>query len=120
MPHRYYGPKDTPLAEVKVGELKDWLSRRNKTPLGIMHAASRMRQLWFYKWVQPRNATGACWAQVCVVTSLLFYVTSYRYQSKFTFRSRLSIARDSRLLETFDCSRCSIVEILDCSSISNR
>lgn len=66
-----------------MGELKDWIARRDKSPRAITHAVSRMRHLWFYKWAQPKKATGAIMAQFCVITSLLFYVTSYEYQSKF-------------------------------------
>ena len=83
IPHRYYGPKDVPLGEVKLGELPGWISRRDKSPRAFFHAISRMRHLWFYKWSQPKNATGAVMAQFCVITSLMFYCASYSYQSKF-------------------------------------
>merc|ERR1711990_685042 len=40
-PAVYYGPKDTPLGQVKVKELPGWLARRGKGPIAIGRATSR-------------------------------------------------------------------------------
>lgn len=83
IPHRYYGPKDTPLFDVKLGDLKDWIMRREKTPRAVTNVASRMRHLWFYKWSKPKNANAAVWIQFCCITTLLYYCSSFEYQRKF-------------------------------------
>lgn len=36
--------EDIPLAEVKIGELGGWLSRRNKSPSALTSAISRGKQ----------------------------------------------------------------------------
>ncbi|XP_035228303.1 putative ATP synthase subunit f, mitochondrial [Stegodyphus dumicola] len=40
-PSVYYGKKDIPLSEVKIGELGSWLARRNKSPSAMIGAMSR-------------------------------------------------------------------------------
>lgn len=82
-PHRYYGPKDTAFSDVKLGELKDWLSRRDKSPRGFFNAFSRLTNLYAYKWSRPRNATGAVLVQFCVLASLGWYVCSFEYNSEY-------------------------------------
>lgn len=49
-PHVNYGPKDTPLGEVKLGELKSWLARRNKSPYAVGASISRTGFLWARNW----------------------------------------------------------------------
>merc|ERR1711936_533124 len=39
-PAVYYGPKDTPLGQVKVKELPGWLARRGKGPIAVGGATS--------------------------------------------------------------------------------
>ncbi|PSN48097.1 putative ATP synthase subunit f [Blattella germanica] len=42
-PARYYGTPDTPLSQVKLGELGSWLGRRNKNPKAMVAAVSRCK-----------------------------------------------------------------------------
>lgn len=49
-----YGPRDTPFKEVKLGELKNWIMRRNKTPQAAIAAISRVNHEWHYKWLGTR------------------------------------------------------------------
>merc|ERR1711862_96015 len=49
-PATYYGPKDTPLGQVKVKELPGWLARRGKSPIAIGRAMSRAHWRWAHKY----------------------------------------------------------------------
>lgn len=51
-----YGPRDTPFYDVKLGELKGWLGRRNYTPQAMIAATSRYMHLYKFKWLSPRYA----------------------------------------------------------------
>lgn len=53
-PWKNYGPQDTPFYDVKLGEMKSWLARRNKTPQAITSALSRTIWYWHWKWADTR------------------------------------------------------------------
>ncbi len=57
--------EDTPLSEVKVGELPKWFARRNFSPTAMGRCASRAYWRWNHKFMQPRNAGIAGYVQVC-------------------------------------------------------
>lgn len=48
------GPKDIPFKDVKLGDLKAWIGRRDKTPQAITSAFSRNVHLYSYKWIETR------------------------------------------------------------------
>merc|ERR1711862_170159 len=54
-PAVYYGPKDTPFGEVKVGELPKWLARRDKSIGGIGKAISRSYWRYCHNYVFPKR-----------------------------------------------------------------
>ena len=46
VPWRYYGKMDTPLKDVKLGELSAWIGRREKGVLPAYREGARMWHLW--------------------------------------------------------------------------
>ncbi|KAJ8683528.1 hypothetical protein QAD02_019320 [Eretmocerus hayati] len=76
-PARYYGPKDTPFGEVKIGELASWFSRRAKTPQAVAGAVSRAYWRWQHKYVLPKRTGVAPFFQVTVAGMILFYYFNY-------------------------------------------
>lgn len=74
-----YGPKDTPLNQVKLGEFKDWFARRNKTPQAAMAAFSRTFYLWRRDWFEVRHNASKAWIQLSVVMSLTSFLASFGY-----------------------------------------
>merc|ERR1711872_990792 len=77
-PAVYYGPKDTPLSQVKVGELPGWLARRNKSPVAMGRAVSRAYWRWCHKYWLPKRTGVAPMYQFFVGWSALFYVMNYQ------------------------------------------
>ncbi|KAK5640746.1 hypothetical protein RI129_009293 [Pyrocoelia pectoralis] len=77
-PARYYGKADTPLAQVKLGELASWISRRNKSPRAMAACVSRALWRWQHKYVQPKRAGIAPIFQVLVGSMVVFYILNYR------------------------------------------
>lgn len=53
-PWRNYGPRDTPFHDVKLGEMKSWLAKRNKTPAAFMAAFSRTWWTWNQRWFETK------------------------------------------------------------------
>uniref|UniRef100_A0A6G1S849 Putative ATP synthase subunit f, mitochondrial n=1 Tax=Aceria tosichella TaxID=561515 RepID=A0A6G1S849_9ACAR len=76
-PARYYGKPDTPLGEVKVGELGAWLTRRNFHPRAIMGGISRGLWRWRHKYVFPVKSNAAFFYQVVIAGSIFFYAINY-------------------------------------------
>merc|ERR1711978_188440 len=76
-PAVYYGPKDTPLGQVKVKELPGWLARRGKSPVAMGRACSRAYWRWCHKYVFPTRSGLAAPLQFMVGWSCLFYVMNY-------------------------------------------
>ncbi|KAB0793623.1 hypothetical protein PPYR_13243 [Photinus pyralis] len=77
-PARYYGKADTPLAQVKLGELTGWLGRRNKSPRAMVACVSRAFWRWQHKYVQPKRGGIAPVFQVIFGSMALFYILNYR------------------------------------------
>ena len=85
-PSVFYGKKDTPLGEVKVGELASWISRRNKSPSAIGGAIGRAWWRWQFKYAQPKKAGLTPLVQLIVGTMGIFYIINYehiRYHKHF-------------------------------------
>lgn len=74
---------DTPLSQVKVGEIGEWIGRRNKSPSAITGAVSRAFWRWQHKYWQPRRAGIAPYYQAIVGSMIFFYAINYGKISKF-------------------------------------
>ncbi|VDP99383.1 unnamed protein product [Trichobilharzia regenti] len=68
-PAVYYGKKDIPLGEVKLGEFSQWLSRRSKHPADMFRACSRF--MWRYK------TTAAPYFHLTLSFALFRYISDY-------------------------------------------
>ncbi|XP_012266791.2 putative ATP synthase subunit f, mitochondrial [Athalia rosae] len=76
-PARYYGKPDTPLSQVKLGELGGWFGRRNKNPRAMVAAVSRAWWRWQHKYVHPSKAGIAPIYQLIVGSMIFFYTINY-------------------------------------------
>merc|ERR1712080_637147 len=76
-PSVYYGKKDIPLAQVKLGELPGWLARRSKNPIDWSRAVARGWWRWQFNYMQPKRAGFAGVAQFLVAVPVFFYVLNY-------------------------------------------
>merc|ERR1711972_544778 len=76
-PATYYGPKDTPLGQVKVKELPGWLARRGKSPIAIGRALSRAHWRWAHKYWLPVRSGVAGPIQLAMGLSVFFYFLNY-------------------------------------------
>lgn len=75
-----YGPKDTPLQEVKLGELRTWLARRNYTPQAMLASISRSAALYRYKWMDTRyGSPSKALIQIALMSGLASLVLHYGY-----------------------------------------
>merc|ERR1712029_1271641 len=73
----YYGPKDTPFGEVKVGELPKWLARRDKSISGIGKAISRSYSRYCHNYVFPKRTKIAPVVHFFLGASVFFYLINY-------------------------------------------
>merc|ERR1712242_266050 len=76
-PATYYGPKDTPLGQVKVKELPGWLARRGRSPIAMGRAMSRAHWRWAHKYWLPVRAGVAGPIQFGMAASAFFYFLNY-------------------------------------------
>ncbi|KAK7792629.1 hypothetical protein R5R35_007299 [Gryllus longicercus] len=76
-PARYYGKPDTPLSQVKLGELSSWIARRNKSPQAIAQATSRAWWRWQHKYVHAKRGGMAPYIQFLFGAMTFFYVINY-------------------------------------------
>lgn len=75
-----YGAKDTPIWDVKLGELKPWLQRRNKAPYAAIATVSRY--LWKYKvdWFETKHGSPVKGMyHVMIAGSLISMIGCYSY-----------------------------------------
>mmetsp|Transcript_31457 Transcript_31457/g.51903 ORF Transcript_31457/g.51903 Transcript_31457/m.51903 type:complete len:126 (+) Transcript_31457:75-452(+) len=73
-PAIYYGPRDTPLSQVKVGELPAWLARRSKNPIDWTRAGSRAYWRWAHKYAMPKYCGMVPFFQVFAFSMTFFYI----------------------------------------------
>ncbi|KAG9510124.1 putative ATP synthase subunit f, mitochondrial, partial [Fragariocoptes setiger] len=75
-----YGKRDTPLNEVKLGELTQWLKRRDMTPQAMTSSISRVVNYWQHKWIHPRYGSyfAAC-CHVFIISSFVSMLNMYGY-----------------------------------------
>nr|SVE93393.1 EOG090X0JXG [Moina brachiata] len=76
-PARFYGKADAPLSQVKLGELTQWLARRNMSPSGVAGGISRAFWRWQHKYMQPKKVGIAPFLQVAVGSMIFFYALNY-------------------------------------------
>merc|ERR1712109_305382 len=76
-PSVYYGKRDTPLAQVKLGELPGWLARRSKNPIDWSRAVARAWWRWQCNYIQPKRAGFAGVAQFFVAVPVFFYILNF-------------------------------------------
>lgn len=77
-PAMYYGKADTPLAQVKLGQLPGWLARRSKNPIDWGRACSRAWWRYSHKYQQPKYCGITPIIQVCAVGMTFFYFLNYQ------------------------------------------
>jgi F-type H+-transporting ATPase subunit f len=69
---------DTPLSEVKLSELSQWINRRNFHPSAIVRAISRAHQRWMHRFAHPCYASPAiAYHQLIVLTCIWSYLILY-------------------------------------------
>lgn len=79
-PDRYYGPKDTPLSEVKLSELPKWIGRREKSIFSIGQLFSRSEFRYHRKFMAPNRARPGLWLwHSILVISALSYLNHYSH-----------------------------------------
>lgn len=75
----YRPNKDTPFKDVKLGELKQWIKRRDKTPQAIIAAFSRYANWWGYRWLHTRYGSASKPIfQAFAVTSAMCWVMGFK------------------------------------------
>merc|ERR1711972_68748 len=74
-PATYYGKADTPLTQVKLGELPSWLGRRSIS--GAPSAISRAWWRWQHKYMLPKKTGIAPFLHLIVGSMTFFYVINY-------------------------------------------
>merc|ERR1712108_33200 len=76
-PAMFYGKKDTPLSQVKLGELPGWFSRRSMNPIDWSRAVSRAYWRWNHKYMQPKYCGLTPLIQLAFGSMAFFYVLNY-------------------------------------------
>ncbi|KAK6643059.1 hypothetical protein RUM43_004562 [Polyplax serrata] len=76
-PSRYYGKPDTPFSQVKLGEFGAWLSRRDKSPRGIMRALSRAYWKHNMTWIAPKKPGPAGFIHLMCACTLMSFCLDY-------------------------------------------
>ncbi|VDD77796.1 unnamed protein product [Mesocestoides corti] len=77
-PGYYYGPKETKLGDVKLGDLKAWLKTRSLDPMYYMRALARFTWRYRLRWIYPRNTTLVPFFHLGCVFALCQYVINYK------------------------------------------
>ena len=73
---------DTPLAQVKLGELPAWLGRRSKNPVDWARATSRAYWRFAHKYYYPKNSGLTPIIQMGAGLIVFFYCMNYNKFSK--------------------------------------
>ncbi|KAK2172242.1 hypothetical protein NP493_979g01012 [Ridgeia piscesae] len=78
-PARYYGKPDTKLADVKLGQLGDWFTRRSYNPMAVFRATGRAYWRWAEKWMMVKKPSVAPVCHVILGLSLFYYIQLYSF-----------------------------------------
>merc|ERR1711921_52412 len=73
----FYGKRDIPLNECKIGDVPAWLLRRNMSPKAMISCFSRTYHYWNQKWMLPKRGSAAGTYHILFGLSLWFYVNMY-------------------------------------------
>merc|ERR1712029_141810 len=76
-PSVYYGPKATPLGQVKLGQLPGWILSRSKNPIDWGRCVARGWWRWRFNYLTPKYATLAGPLQFIAATCVFFYAINY-------------------------------------------
>ncbi len=79
----FFFSEDTPLSQVKVGELPGWLSRRSFNPVSWGRACSRFYWRWSQRYVFPKYCGLTPFYQYCATLMVFFYAINYPRLSKY-------------------------------------
>ena len=77
-PSRYYGKPDTPLSQVKLGELGSWLGRRSYSPTAMGNAITRAVWSWKHKYLFPKKSGLTALFHPIIATMVFSYCINYR------------------------------------------
>jgi F-type H+-transporting ATPase subunit f len=80
-PAIFYGKKDSPLAQTKLGELPAWMSRRSMNPVAMGRAISRGWWRYQHKYIFPKYCGLTPVVHYIVGISTLFYCLNYKKYS---------------------------------------
>ncbi|RZF47915.1 hypothetical protein LSTR_LSTR008719 [Laodelphax striatellus] len=76
-PSRFYGKPDTPFGQVKLGEMGQWLARRNKSPVAMAQAVGRAYWRWSFKYYYARKSGPAPYIQLATAFMIFSYALNY-------------------------------------------
>merc|ERR1711992_220310 len=76
-PAMYYGKPDTPLSQVKLGQLPAWFARKSKNPIDWARAVNRFYWRWNHKYLQPKHCGLTPFIQIGAMSMVLFYTMNY-------------------------------------------
>ncbi|CAL8078960.1 unnamed protein product [Calicophoron daubneyi] len=76
-PGYYYGKPDTPIWDVKLGDLKAWVSRRSRSPVDMGRAISRFAWRYSFRWFAAKKLTLAPVFQVAALIAFVRYMSDY-------------------------------------------
>ena len=88
--NRFLISADKPLAQVKLGELPSWFSRRSMNPIDWSRAVSRAYWRWNHKFMQPKYCGLTPMIQMAGMYMVFFYTINYGKFSKSEFLMSLS------------------------------
>lgn len=73
-------PKDLDFKDVKLGEMRAWLARREKTPTAVIQTISRYANLYSFKWVDTKfGSFSKSFLQVGIMMSFCSMISLYGY-----------------------------------------
>jgi len=76
-PAIFYGKKDTPFGQVKLGELGSWFARRDISPTAAGRAVSRAYWRWNHKYALPKHCGLTPVLQMTAGLVAAFYLINY-------------------------------------------
>jgi len=82
-PWRNYGKVDTPIGDVKLGELPNWFGRRSYAPRAMLAAFSRFRHNYYRRWLMVRRPNTAPFIQLIAASAIYCYYLRYKQAIKY-------------------------------------
>merc|ERR1711911_145210 len=81
LPYRYYGKPDTPLGDVKLGDLKSWVGRRDLSPNGFVSSSLRVYEKWVHKFFRTQKYSVIPYLQGFALFSTWMFFARYSERS---------------------------------------